>query len=238
MSDLQINEEEPRLVVGLGGEPQKGPKLSMKAFLFGVVVLLFGGLCSVISKSWADGVLFLYVGYTALCFVLQHEYRPRLRQFGLSRGVLWSRRTLAWIGPGLALAGAELIFLYGTAYLVSALGPSRHTLMVGVQPLGRIIQHPFEPLIIGVIGPILEELLFRGYLYLVLRQNWGRRWAALVSSAIYAACHLGNVLFMAKVFVVSVLDIYLNNKARSLAPSIAEHASYNLILSVVTFHTT
>lgn len=86
-----------------------------------------------------------------------------------------------------------------------------------------------------MIGPFLEELLFRGYLYLIFRQNWGRRWAALISSAIFAIGHFGNAFVAVDVFFTSLLDIYLDNKARSLAPSTVGHAAYNLVLSVIRF---
>jgi membrane protease YdiL (CAAX protease family) len=57
----------------------------------------------------------------------------------------------------------------------------------------------------------------------------------LISSAIFAAGHLGNVLVLVDAFWVSLLDIYLDNKARSLAPSIADHVSYNFVLAVIKF---
>jgi membrane protease YdiL (CAAX protease family) len=227
MSDLQMNEEEPRLVVGLGGDSQKGPKLSMEVFLFGVMVLLFGALGFVISKSWGVRALFGCVGLAALCFILQHEYQPRLRQFGLSRTTLMSKRTLVWAGFGVGLAAAELGLIFGPPYVWFLAFPPHRAFTLGLQPLSYLARDPLGLLLAVVVGPILEELLFRGYLYLVFRQNWGRRRAALISSAIFAACHLRNVLFMAKVFVVSLLDIYLNNRAHSLAPSVTEHASYN-----------
>lgn len=240
MSDLWINEGEARLVAALGDEQQEWPRLRMRALVFGVVIyflLLALYLTLHVAKKYSrlgDDVA-LCVGLAVFCYILQDEYRPRLRQFGLSREVLRSKRTLAWIGPGIVLAGANLGFIFGVVYLVPVMGPPHHAPTLGLHPLSRIFGQPFNPLILGVIDPVLEELFFRGYLYLVVRQNWGRRWAALISSVVFAACHLWNVLFAVSVFFVSLVDIYLDNKARSLAPSIANHVLYNLVLSVVRF---
>lgn len=243
MRNLLIDEREPRLVIALGDDQQEGPKLRMRALLFGVVIfflILAIYLTLPIPKKYSGlgGYIALYVGLGVFCYILQDEYRPRLRQFGLSRDVLRCRRTHAWIAAGLVLGGANLGLIYGSGYLVSVMGLLHHTFTPGLQPLSRILRQPFRPLIIGVIAPTLEELFFRGYLYLVLRQNWGRRRAALISSAVFAACHFWNALFALRVFFGSLLDIYLDNKARSLAPSIADHASYNLVLSVIRFSRT
>lgn len=238
MRDLSIDEREPRLVVALGGDHRQGPKLRMRALLFGVVIffliLAIYLTLPIPAKYSGLGVdIALYFGLGVFCYILQDEYRPRLRQFGLSRDILRSRRTHAWMAAGLALGVTNLGLIYGSGYLMSVMGPLHHAFTPGVQPLGRILRQPFRPLVFGIIAPTLEELFFRGYLYLVFRQNWGRRRAALISSAIFAAVHLRNGLFDLYVFFGSLLDIYLDNKARSLAPSIADHASYNLVLSVI-----
>ena len=215
----------------------------MRALPFGAVIfILLLALYSTlpVPKKYSSlGLdIALYVGLGVFCYILQDEYRPRLWQFGLSRDVLRSRRTHAWMAAGLALGGANLGLIYGSGYLLSSMGLLHHPLTPGLQPLSRIVGQPFRPLVFGVIAPTLEELFFRGYLYLVLRQNWGRQRAALISSAIFAAVHLRNALFALYVFFGSLLDIYLDNKARSLAPSIADHTLYNFVLSVVRVSST
>jgi len=238
MSDPWINNKAQRLVAGLGDDQPEGPKLDMTVFLFGVAILLFGGLYYAAFKSEAGGDLVIYGSLTAFCVILQREYQPRLRQFGLSRVPLRSRKTLAWVEAGLALTAADLGFIFGLGYLALVLLPPHHTVTAGLQPLSRVVRRPFGLMVAVVIGPVLEELFTRGYLYLVLRQNLGRRRAALISSTVFAVMHIDKPLVAVVFFFTSLIYIYLDNKARSLAPSIAAHASYNLILSVITFHLT
>jgi membrane protease YdiL (CAAX protease family) len=39
---------------------------------------------------------------------------------------------------------------------------------------------------------LLEELMFRGYAFAVLRESWGWRWTLVVTSIIFGLLHLGN----------------------------------------------
>ncbi len=234
-----MDNEARKLVAGLGDDQHEGPKLRMRVFLFGVVILFLLVLYSAlpIARKYSDvgGLVPMYIGLTVFCFILQHEYQPRRQQFGLSLAALRPRRMLTWAGAGLALTGADLGFIYGFGYLVLIMLPPHHAFSVGLQPLSRVVRQPFDLMIAVVIGPVLEELFTRGYLYLILRQNWGRRRAALVSSVVFAAMHLGEPLVAVVFFFTSLIYIYLDNKARSLAPSIAAHASYNVVLSMIRF---
>lgn len=235
-----ISNEEQRLIAGFGGGQRGGPRLDFTVFFLGVAVFfLLGVACYglLVPEKWSGigGLVVVYVGLAAFCFVLQREYRPRLSQFGLSRATLLSRRTLAWSGVGLALTGAELGFIYGLSYFVSVTLPPHRAPIPGLQPFGQTVRQPFGFLITVAIGPVLEELFIRGYLYLLLRQNWGRRRAALISSGIFAVLHAGVPLLAAILFAVSLAYIYLDNKAESLAPSIAAHASYNFVLGIIMF---
>jgi|SRR5690348_11968462 membrane protease YdiL (CAAX protease family) len=239
MSDGWTKDQEPRLVVRLGDDPDKGPKLSVKVFLFTALIFFFllvvlsGALPA--SESETGGDLVYLMGMTAFCIVLQHEYQPRLRQFGLIHPPLRTRETLTLVGAGLAVTAAELGFIFVPDYVLSIMLPPHSDFTVRLQPLGHIMRHPLDLLTVVVAGPVLEELFTRGYLYLVLRQNWGRRCAALISSVIFAALHIDKPLVAFVTFFLSLIYVYLDNKARSLVPSMAAHASYNLVLSVIMF---
>lgn len=131
-------DEDPRLVVALGSDAHEGPKLSVKVVLLTALTLLFFSLGFYLSlpasESKTGSDLIYLIGTIAFCLILQHEYQPQLRQFGLSREVLRSRRTLIWMVAGLALAGVNLIFIFGPGFLVSLIDPSPHTLTPGCDP--------------------------------------------------------------------------------------------------------
>ncbi len=93
---------------------------------------------------------------------------------GLKRGLIWS----AGFGLAAALAGA-LIRLSGTdpTALIGGRLPARGTEVVLLFVVG------------GVIGPIAEEMFFRGVLYGFFRR-WGVLLALLISTGIFILVHL------------------------------------------------
>jgi membrane protease YdiL (CAAX protease family) len=81
-----------------------------------------------------------------------------------------------------------------------------------------------------LIAPVTEEVLCRGYFYLILRQNWGGRAAALISSAAFALIHVGHGFDRIWIFAISLVYVYANNRARSLVPSLASHVAGNALV--------
>lgn len=229
-----INNESQRLVAALGSEQREGPKLDMSMFVVGLAIIVLLMCFSVVlpvSGRTSDRVAITiqYGGLAMLFFFLQGEYRPRADQLGLRLATLARRRVLLWASGGIAFTAVELGLMYGFAELVLSTLPRHHVFSVNLS-LPNLFEHPFDLLITALVGPILEELLFRGYLYLVFRQNWGPRRAALVSSALFSVVHLPMVFLVVISFFVSLIYLYLNNKAKSLAPSVAAHSSYNAVL--------
>lgn len=101
-------------------------------------------------------------------------------------------------------------------------------------------------LIVGLIGPAVEELFFRGVLFnglyrlgqflggRVLSDEVGRKAAGLitlvlsaaVTSAFFASLHLEPAIFLA-IFILAVSLCVLYVKTGSLIPSIVAHATFN-----------
>jgi membrane protease YdiL (CAAX protease family) len=171
------------------------------------------------TSYWLDALLVVVV--LALgCLALHHEYRPSFTQLGLQRGAFRSPnvRRCTYLASGVA------VLLKTIPLLIADLrGPA-----VGGR-LHPVVQEAWEHLpsyliLYVVLGPLAEEFMFRGYIYLVLRQNWGDTVAALVTSAIFAAMH-GS--FLLTHFCLSLFYIYFNNRAGSLWPSIGAHIVFN-----------
>lgn len=217
-----INNEWQKLAVSLGEGPDDGPKLDMG--MLGLVLPLFLVLmiyysCAPIPQTFREpgyGVLF-YVFLAAFLLVFQGEYRPTARQFGIGRESFQSGPVWAWALCRLGITFAQLgLMLVTVLFIVPDCGSSPQPISVPPPTAGDVL--------IVLLVPPLEELTFRGYLYLVMRQNWGARKAALISSALFAAMHPTTVIF---VFLASLLYVFINNRARSLIPSTAAHISFN-----------
>ena len=93
-----------------------------------------------------------------------------------------------------------------------------------------------EPILLGfisvvVVAPIIEEFLFRGFLYSQLRRSFLRDWGAMaVSSLVWTAIHfqyeIGILFFL---FLFGLFLGYLRLKYGSLLIPIVLHAINNLL---------
>jgi membrane protease YdiL (CAAX protease family) len=86
-------------------------------------------------------------------------------------------------------------------------------------------------LLIGVIGPILEELIFRGYIQTRLVMRHGAIAGILITSAFFGLFHLnlvqGGFAFLLGLFLGTVAY-----RARSIYPAIACHMAVNIVSTV------
>ncbi len=86
-----------------------------------------------------------------------------------------------------------------------------------------------------IAAPILEELLFRGFLLNYLKRFLGSMGAILVSSIAFALFHfslsqdLGNISLVASLFTLALFLGYIYERQRSLFASITLHMSFNIV---------
>src|SRR3989344_1552365 len=152
--------------------------------------------------------------------------RPRILAtalliFGLSQllaGALISG--LAGLG-GWSTQSAALQFCYiFLAEILAVLGVDRLLAFVGLV----------------ILPPLAEEILIRGYLYSGLRRSLAFAPAALFTSLLFGLAHLelgaaAAPLWIAAIntFVLSLVLVYLREKAGSLWPPIMVHSLNNLV---------
>ena len=79
------------------------------------------------------------------------------------------------------------------------------------------------------VGPVAEELLFRGVVYPTLRRRTGPVIAMLVSAAVFSAIHTSLVGFV-PIMGLGVLLAYLYERTGSLISSLTVHIVHNTLL--------
>lgn len=88
---------------------------------------------------------------------------------------------------------------------------------------------------IVVIVPILEELLFRGFLQSWLKTRYGTAKSIVFSSFVFACFHYsdtqgtGNVELLSSLFVLACFLGFIKERQQSLWASIGLHSTFNLI---------
>lgn len=85
----------------------------------------------------------------------------------------------------------------------------------------------------GIAAPIVEELLFRGALFRVLRRWISFPWAMIISAVVFGAYH-GNLVQFVYAGICGVLLAYLSEKYDSIIAPIVSHMVMNMVAILFT----
>lgn len=92
----------------------------------------------------------------------------------------------------------------------------------------------YTSLFAAIVGPIIEELFFRGFMYNAVKRHIGVFWAALITASFFALLHAHLVGFIPIVALGLVLA-YLYEKTGTLVSSITVHMIHNLSTVALVF---
>lgn len=85
----------------------------------------------------------------------------------------------------------------------------------------------------GLLIPIVEEFLFRGVLFRVLRRWISFPWAMIISAVVFGAYH-GNLVQFVYAGLCGVLLAYLYEKYHTILAPILSHAAMNIVAIIMT----
>lgn len=93
---------------------------------------------------------------------------------------------------------------------------------------------PFALLVlsVGVLAPLVEELLFRGYVQSRLVARWGRAWGIGITAVVFGAYHADLVHGLCAAALGVVLGL-LAERARSIRPGTIAHLVNNTLALVI-----
>jgi membrane protease YdiL (CAAX protease family) len=146
-------------------------------------------------------------------------------------------RTAGWRPAPLGRSVATAVGAYAAAVpvlVVANLFANRYLPDAPVEPLVAIMiqakgwgLRALLLLLACVIAPVVEETVFRGGLYGGLRNRWSLPWAAVVSSAAFAAVHL-NLAGLVPVMALGVALCIVYERTGSVVPAMICHGVFNL----------
>lgn len=129
-----------------------------------------------------------------------------------------------WFAGSLAVAGLALIYGYiGVLYLMG----------IEVDALPDQYFDHAGPAIVVVIGavlmaPVIEEMLFRGFLFGGLQGRWGWAWAAIATGVLFGLAHLAPAVIL-PFAAVGILFAWSYHYTGSLRPGIIAHFTLNAV---------
>ncbi|MBI4372570.1 MAG: CPBP family intramembrane metalloprotease [Candidatus Omnitrophica bacterium] len=77
-----------------------------------------------------------------------------------------------------------------------------------------------------VVGPVAEEIFFRGFFYPVLRKYFGVGWTVLITAALFAGVH-DNIFSFVPILFLGMVLCYLYEKRRNLLACVTLHVVHN-----------
>jgi membrane protease YdiL (CAAX protease family) len=201
----------------------------------GVLVVVFG-LLGLRGGNQITAQFFYAVGADVLMALIVWQFL-RIRNISL-RAVGFLRSPL-WKDIGYALV-AFVVYILLLGFVTSIVSALTHIDLNQKQELG------FDNLVAGpekimafislvILPPIVEETVFRGFLFTGLRKKLTFVWATAITSLIFAGPHLlassDGLLWVAGVdtLVLSIVLCYLREKTGALWSPIVVHALKNSI---------
>lgn len=200
-----------------------------------VTAALRGTVGTALSSETTDAIL-MAVGYLfcGVCTIALIVYRiGRRRRVWELLGLKW-HRVAASVGQGIVGFGVVVALLVIALSVLGQLGIERIVPLAPKAPL-EVFLETRNPLtfaiyflLVGILAPVLEELIFRGFVYGGLRRMMTVPGAALASALIFAAAHVAvPVSSLLAITLIGVVLAYLYERSGSLIAPMVTHAMYN-----------
>ena len=142
------------------------------------------------------------------------------------------RRPTSWITAGLLTLGI-LVAVFVVGGILEAIFHAGEE--QGLDPTGwrsdRAVAFVLSALAIGVVGPITEELMYRGLGYFLLSPLG--HWVAIVVTGLTFALAHGILAGIPVFFVIGAGLAYLRYRTNSIVPPILVHVAFNSLQLVV-----
>ena len=197
------------------------------AFLVTFVVLFLAVRGAALRKE--EGEISILAQVAIYVFLLGYMYVLVTRE----RGQLNFWQALRWNPPS-----SPWFYLLTGFFLqvVFILAEATHLIRLqGKVPFDILLKRTSTVVLLSLfavtLGPLIEELFFRGFLYPVLRRHLTMSWSVLVTAAPFALMHLPQYGYsgasVVLIFIVGVVLGVVREKQNSLAASFLVHIGYN-----------
>lgn len=222
-----------------------GDVLFLYAFLFfaeAVIVFCEIAAGAVFNLKFAEKDFFLMLNSLLrdvlvagmVVFLVTRRFRQPVSEIGLTLKNFFKN---VWVGIAgyAAIIPALLVVLFVLAVLAQLFKYEPKPQPVVEIYLKESKEHTliFFTFFVAIVGPVIEEIFFRGFTYKALRARYGITWGILGSAAIFAALHMNFMAFF-PIFALGVFLAYIYEKTGSLVPCMTVHMLHNLIMVGLT----
>ncbi len=139
---------------------------------------------------------------------------------------------LAKLANPLAVTGGTLLWLLATRGQVAACD-AVDVCGLGQPHAGRSAAYIVNYMFIAVVvGPILEELVYRGFLYRAWERQWGWVRAMLATAIVFGLVHPSHMVSAA---IGSIVYVAVLRRTGTIWGPIAVHSAFNLVVNLPAY---
>ncbi len=214
---------------------------ALALFVVPMITVTFAKIFVFPRQSWLEvaqkpalALVSQFIAYLIVALFMVLLIRGRYRMpFGEAIRWRWPGRAgLNFIGIGVLMLSFD--------FLAKFLPMPKNT------PFDQFFDKPLDAYLTAVfavtLGPLMEELFFRGFLYPVLARSIGVPVAILLTASGFAVLHGAQLMFswgpVLVIFLVGVVLTMVRAKTNSVAASVVVHMAYNGTISVAMFAAT
>jgi membrane protease YdiL (CAAX protease family) len=184
----------------------------------------------IMNTSVLDVIVVLLVIYFAIL-----RYKADIISLGLSLKNFF-KNIFYGIIAYIALLPVLVVILAATAFVIHMIKyvPAKQPVVELLLKEKDVAFLAYSSLFAAILGPLVEELFFRGFLYNALKKYIGVFWSMAATAAIFATLHAHAVGFL-PIMALGALLAYLYEKTGTLVSSITVHMIHNLSMVLMVF---
>lgn len=180
-------------------------------------------LLLLVSQFIIDGIVALF-----LFLLVEGKYHVRFWE-----AIRWNWPVQAW-----KMLAVGVVMLFVLTMLENILPMPKDT------PFEKLFSRPQDAYLLAIIavtlGPLVEELFFRGFFYPVLARRWGAGWGIFLTALPFALMHMPQYGYawgaLLVILIVGVVCGVVRAATKSVGASFLVHVGYNgtqMVIAVV-----
>lgn len=186
----------------------------------------FPGLEEMMVHPWYTAVSLLLCDLVVLLVFWKRKYTNFSFNYGYTFGENFSEKKL-YLWSAVAAMGLLIFDLMNEFYLPIPQDPEV------TETLLQMMKNPIGLLTVCLIGPLAEEVIFRGAVERrLLQKNWNPWFAIVISALLFAVVHF-NYAQAVTATVIGIFMGWVYYRTRSIWPTVLIHAVNNTVASLL-----
>lgn len=193
-------------------------------------ILKYGNFRMMLNSSMLDTLALVFIFYFSVW-----QYKEKLLKLGISfKNFL--RNVFYGIVGYIAALPVLVVVLIITVIVTNLIKytPQRQPVVELFLKEKNMTFLFYTSLFAAMVGPVVEELFFRGFMYTALRKYTGVFWSTVATAALFSTLH-AHVVGTLPIFILGILLAYLYEKTGTIISSITVHVIHNLSMVVLVF---